>query len=101
LEFTSEESGRVKALPSAVEFYRRTPEFTETSIPDGLRKSHRTKAGVWGRIVILEGRLLYRVLRSPVEEEILDSENPGVVEPGIEHEVKPLGTVRFFVEFHR
>ena len=90
---------RMKRLPPNVALHRRTPEFTERSIPDGLRRSHRTKAAVWGRIVVLEGRLRYRILASPVEEVILDAGNPGVVEPEVEHE--PLGHARFFVEFHR
>ncbi|MDE0661788.1 MAG: DUF1971 domain-containing protein [Gammaproteobacteria bacterium] len=91
----------MKALPSNVEFHRRTAEFTETSIPDGLRRSHRTRAGVWGRIVVLEGQLLYRILAAPAGEFTLDAESPGIVEPEVEHEVEPRGSVRFFVEFHR
>ena len=37
--------------------YKRTPVFDETTLPDGLRREHRTKAGVWGIIRVLEGRL--------------------------------------------
>lgn len=91
----------MKPLPPTVAFHRRTPEFTERSIPDALRRSHRTKAEVWGRIVVLEGRLRYRILASPAKETILDAGNPGIVEPQVEHEVEPLGHVRFFVEFYR
>lgn len=91
----------MKALPSTVEFYRRTPEFTEVTVPDGLRKSHRTRAGVWGWIVVLEGRLLYRIHAPPAGEFRLNPDNPGVIEPAAEHEVEPLGQVRFFVEFYR
>ena len=91
----------MKSLPHAVRAYRRTPEFTEESIPDGLRKAHRTKPGVWGRIVVLERRLRYRILQSPPREFVLDADNPGVVEPEVEHEVEPMGRVRFFVEFYR
>lgn len=50
---------------------------------------------------MLEGSLLYRILQSPVEELRLDSDNPGVVEPEVEHEVQPLGKVRFYVQFYR
>lgn len=92
------------ALPSDVSPYRRTAEFTEASIPPGLLRAHTTKEGVWGVIHVLEGRLLYRVTdsRRPASERVLEpGEAPGVVEPAIEHEVRPLGTVRFFVEFHR
>ena len=91
----------MKSLPHAVRAYRRTPEFTEESIPDGLRKAHRTKGGVWGCIVVAEGRLLYRILQSPPREFMLDSDHPGVIEPEVEHEVEPLERVRFFVEFYR
>ena len=91
----------MKSLPSAVEFYRRTPEFTEVTVPDGLRKAHRTRAGVWGRIVVLEGGLLYRIHAAPAAEYRLDPDNPGVIEPEAEHEVEPLEHVRFFVEFYR
>lgn len=92
---------QMQSLPSTVEYYRRTPEFTEVTVPDGLRKAHRTRAGVWGRIAVLEGRLIYRIHASPAEEFRLDRDNPGVIEPGVEHEVEPLGQVRFLIEFYR
>lgn len=91
----------MKSLPCTVEFYRRTPEFTEDTVPAGLTKSHRTKVGVWGRIVVLEGELLYRIHASPKGVFRLDPGNPGVIEPGVEHEVEPKEHVRFFVEFYR
>ena len=91
----------VKTLPPSVACYRQTPEFTEGTIPAGLTKAHRTKSGVWGRIVVSRGRLLYRVLGSRAGEFTLAAGNPGIVEPGVEHEVEPLGKVRFHVEFYR
>ena len=42
--------------------YKSTPVFDENTLPAGLRKEHRTKAGVWGVIRVLEGRLRYRCL---------------------------------------
>lgn len=91
----------VKTLPPSVACYRQTPEFTEGTIPAGLTKAHRKKSGVWGRIVVSRGRLLYRVLGSRAGEFTLAAGNPGIVEPGVEHEVEPLGKVRFHVEFYR
>jgi tellurite resistance-related uncharacterized protein len=91
----------VKSLPFRAEAYRRTAEFTESTIPDGLRRRHTTKPGVWGRIAVLEGSLRYRILEPEVEEHVLTPGHPGVVEPGVAHEVEPLGAVRFFVEFLR
>jgi tellurite resistance-related uncharacterized protein len=91
-------------LPPDVRPYQRTPNFTETTVPVGLRRAHDTKPGVWGLIHVLEGRLAYRVTdpRRPASETVLTPEiGPGVVEPTILHEVEPLGRVRFYVEFHR
>jgi tellurite resistance-related uncharacterized protein len=91
----------VKTLPADVVPYRRTAEFTETTVPAGLRRRHTTKPGVWGRIRVLEGELRYRILEPRLEERVLSAELPGVVEPEVPHEVEPIGAVRFYVEFLR
>lgn len=84
---------------SAPEPYRTTPAFDENTLPGGLRKEHRTKAGVWGIIRVLEGRLRYQVL-DPVTETILDPDHPGLVLPDQPHFVEPLGAMRMQVEFY-
>jgi tellurite resistance-related uncharacterized protein len=91
----------LKALPPNVSPYKRTPEFTESTVPAGLLSSHDTKDGVWGKIVVLEGSLLYRILEPKVEEIVLSPNRYGVVEPTVRHEVVPSAGVRFYVEFHR
>lgn len=91
----------MKALPDHVVAYKRTPEFTESSVPNGLLHSHNTKAGVWGRIVVLDGELTYRILEPVQEELLLGAGDCGIVEPMVKHEVKPQGRVRFYVEFYR
>jgi tellurite resistance-related uncharacterized protein len=91
-------------LPTDLRAYARTAEFTEATIPPGLRRAHTTKAGAWGLIHVLEGRLAYRITdaRRPASETVLTPDAPpGVVEPTILHEVAPLGAVRFYVEFLR
>lgn len=107
---TAAESGRfsnhkaclpMKALPNDIVAYQRTPEFTEQSVPAGLLHSHSTKPGVWGKIVVVEGTLTYRILEPAVEELLLSPELQGVVEPTIKHEVAPQGSVKFYVEFYR
>lgn len=90
----------MKSLPDNVVAYKQTPEFDESSVPNGLLNNHQTKEGVWGKIVILEGGLLYTI-KEPKEEIYLDSNNSGVVEPTVYHQIKPLGKVRFYVEFYR
>ena len=89
-------------LPDGLAAYRRTPEFTEATIPAGLKRAHSTKHGVWGLIHVLEGQLRYRILderRNPEETLLAPGLPPGIVEPTILHEVEPVGSVRFQVEF--
>jgi tellurite resistance-related uncharacterized protein len=91
-------------LPAGAEPYKRTPTFTETTTPAGLRKDHSTKDGVWGLIVVEDGALRYLITdprRPPAERVITPDSDPGLVEPTILHRVEPLGAVRFHVEFLR
>ena len=92
---------KMRRLPPQLEAYKRTPEFSHETLPSGLRRSHSTKAGVWGRIVVLEGSLRYRILEPRPLELMLTPDRPGVIEPEILHEVEPAGAVRFYVEFLR
>ena len=91
----------MKSLPEGISAYARTATFSARSIPGKLRKSHRTRAGTWAKIVILEGRLRYRILEPDVRELELSPGCPGVVEPQVPHEVETVGDVRFYVEFYR
>jgi tellurite resistance-related uncharacterized protein len=91
----------MKALPANVAAFKRTPDFTQSTVPAGLLRSHETKDGVWGKIVVLEGTLLYRILGPEAEEIVLSPDRHGVIEPTVSHEVVPSAGVRFFVEFHR
>jgi len=88
------------SLPPGVAAYRRTPSFDQDSIPAGLLQAHSTKAGVWGRIVVLSGRLHYE-LTAGGESFELTADQPGIIEPEAEHRVAPLGPVSFYVEFLR
>ena len=60
--------------------YRSTPVFDQDTLPAALRARHSTKAGVWGVIRVLEGRLCYRVL-DPASEMVLTPARPGLVLP--------------------
>ena len=91
----------MRKLPWSAVAYQRTAEFDEGSVPAGLTRAHTTKAGVWGRIAVSEGRLRYRILEPELEEHLLTPGSFGVVEPEVPHEVEPDGPVRFHVEFLR
>jgi tellurite methyltransferase len=88
-------------LPAGHVPYKRTSEFDQLSIPDGLKKDHATKPGVWGVIHVLAGRLRYIVEPPLATERVLEPDVPGIVVPEVLHRVVPEGDVRFFVEFHR
>jgi tellurite resistance-related uncharacterized protein len=87
-------------LPEGFVAYKRTPEFTQDTIPKGLTKNHSTKRGVWARINVIDGRLRYRVAALDADFE-LAAGTPGIVIPEVLHHVEPVGAVRFYVEFYR
>lgn len=89
------------ALPEVAEVYKTTGEFTETSIPSGMLREHRTKAGTWGRIVVREGKLLYCLAEPAQASWMLRPGIPGIIAPGRTHWITPHGRVRFVVEFLR
>lgn len=95
-------AGERAALPDDCAPYRRTAEFTESTVPAGLLRAHRTASGVWALIHVTAGKLIYRVSGPAGSERVIGPEDrPGVIEPERLHEVEPLGPVRFYVEFHR
>ena len=87
------------AGPTPTKPYKATPVFDEVSLPAGLRREHRTKAGAWGIIRVLEGRLRYQIL-DPASEAILEPGRPGLILPEQPHFVEPLGPIRMQVEFY-
>ena len=87
-------------MPGDFVAYKRTPEFTETTVPRGLRRDHSTKAGVWAKIRVLEGALRYHVPSLDRQFDVTP-EAPGIVIAEVLHHVEPLGPVRFYVEFYR
>lgn len=82
---------------------RRTPDFTEATVPEKLLGPHSTAAGVWALIHVVAGRLLYRVLDPDALSEVLLEAGtaPGVIVPQQLHCVEPQGPVVFHVEFYR
>lgn len=89
-------------LPAGLQSYKRTPTFTDATVPAALQSDHSTKDGVWGLIHVEEGTLRYVVTdpRRGHSETILTANKvAGIVEPTIVHHVEPVGNVRFHVEF--
>ena len=93
-------AGHKFELPDSFIAYKKTPVFTEESLPGALRKDHATRVGVWGKIIVAEGKLRYRVPALQADME-LSQDKIGIVVPEVLHNVEPLGTIRFFVEFYK
>lgn len=86
---------------SLLEEYKRTPEFDADSIPQGLRHDHRTKAGIWGRIVLLDGSLRYCLDDGSGRSWYLAPEREAWIPPDVPHHVEAVGPVRFYISFWR
>ncbi|MGE0393344.1 MAG: DUF1971 domain-containing protein [Vicinamibacterales bacterium] len=88
-------------LPAGLVPVRRTPEFDAETTPAGLRRDHRTSPGVWGRLVVVEGSVRYSLFGpSPAAWTVTPAE-PGIIPPGVPHQVIPDTGARFYVEFLR
>jgi len=62
-------------LPSGLEAYSRSPDFTPDTLPAKFREFHTTKVGVWGVIHVIEGALRYR-LEAPHVGEVVANAAP-------------------------
>ena len=91
----------MKPLPPSVTAYRKTPIFTQDTVPAALLGRHTTKAGSWAKIWVISGRLRYRILTDTPAVHMLTPDSPGIVEPQTPHQVELLGPVEFYVEFYR
>lgn len=88
-------------IPEHFIAYKKTPVFDQHNVPKGLLKSHSTQSGVWARIEVLQGRLAYHIEAPLTADFELTTERSGVVIAEVSHRIKPLGEVRFYVEFYR
>lgn len=86
-------------LPETVQLARETPVWDEQTMPAGLRRAHRVAAATWGEIVVRAGHLRFRAATFPPIDVQLGPGATQPIPPEIEHEVEPLGPVRFSVRF--
>jgi tellurite methyltransferase len=90
-----------RELPRGYAAYNRTRVFTQANIPDGLRRNHETKRGVWGLIHVVSGELEYAIEDAVGTRLRVGAGEQAVVLPEVAHRVTPVGDVAFFVEFWR
>lgn len=88
-------------LPVDVVEYKRTATFDPSTVPKGLLRSHTTKAGTWGAIVVEAGHVLYVLEDRGDATVVLRAGVEGIIAPEAPHRVDPRPGSRFFVRFLR
>ena len=86
-------------LPETVEKYSQSRLFTEDTTPPNFQKDHATRPGVWGRLVMESGALIFAWADGEMAP--LAKGDVMVIPPEVRHRVVLEGPVRFFVEFYR
>ena len=80
--------------------YASSPVFNSETLPDALRNDHRTKAGTWGLLRVLEGEVRLVFLDPPSDHQVTPAK-PAIIPPQLAHHVVPLGPMQMQVEFYR
>ena len=88
-------------MPDGLEKYAETSVFSEATVPEKLTSLHDTKAGTWGRLMVLSGALDYVTEGPSPSRERIGAGETGIIEPEVPHRVELIGPVTFKVEFHR
>lgn len=89
-----------RTLPDGLDLVRTTPTFTADDVPPGLLRAHHLAEGVWGRLRVEAGALVYMEEASG-ERRTLGPGDVQVIEPEARHHVEPGEGARFHVEMHR
>lgn len=80
--------------------YKVTAEWDEVTLPAAIRGRHNTKAGVWGLLRVLEGRVAL-VFEDPARMVEVTPDHPAEIPPELWHHVELDGPARMRVEFYR
>ena len=80
--------------------YKTTAVFDEQSLPAAIRTEHSTKAGTWGLLRVLEGRVTL-VFTASGREVVVTPDRPAEIPPQETHFVRTEGPMRLQVEFYR
>lgn len=80
--------------PATLRLVRTGPEWTEQTLPAGLRRRHRLRPGTWGRLRVHDGRLGFSMAGEPPVEVELAAGAEQLIPPETDHEVQPIDGVR-------
>lgn len=85
--------------PEGLEPYKSTPHFTHDTTPKGLLADHATREGVWARVHVVRGALIYVV--GERRQRLVVGGAPGIIVSAQRHHVEPEEDAEFFVQFFR
>ena len=88
------------ALPASAEKYQETKVFTQDTIPAGFKREHSTKAGVWGKIIVVSGALELTIYEPEATQLVLDEGEFAIAAPRQTHSVRLSDGAAFKVEFY-
>ena len=90
----------VKEIPDGVRAYNTTQIYTDKTTPGMMKNDHRTRLGVWGKIIVEKGSVAYEIPDQD-ESHVLTPDNPGIIEPAVTHRINPQPGTKFYLEFYR
>jgi len=87
------------ASSSALQPYKTTPVFTEETLPEAIRNEHRTKAGTWGLLRVLQDQVTL-IFIDPRREFVVTRDRPAQIPPEDTHFVQVKGPMQMQIEFY-
>lgn len=88
-------------LPAGLAHVRTTAVFDHENHPAGLRHEHRVAEGVWARLVVHTGALVFAFDDESDAPRKVEAGGSVVIPPGRPHHLDLPEPVTFALEFHR
>jgi len=88
-------------MPDGLELARSTPQLDQETVPAGLLKAHRIASGVWGRLVVHSGELVFRFEDELITRHHITAGEHFDIPPDRPHHLIANNPVSFVVEFYK
>jgi tellurite methyltransferase len=86
-------------LPPHLEVVRTAGPFDATTLPPGLRRSHRVAERTWACLRVLDGSVRFTMDTTPPVDIRLGAGDARAIPPGVTHTVSLGGAARIAVDF--
>ena len=87
-------------MPAQMALVRTTPRFGSDTVPAGLLRAHQVAEGVWGRLRVVSGTVVFVFDDDPDHPTVLWSGDHIDIPPQRAHHLEPEPGSQFEVEFH-